>query len=62
MTGLTFLMYLLRKKPKHFVWYFYSSALPVQLNMYNVTQFHCCFVGEWPGGGVGSQGLDHYSS
>ena len=31
------LMYLLRKKPKHFVWYFYSSALPVQLNMYNVT-------------------------
>lgn len=40
MTGLTFfffLMCLLRKKPKHFVRYFYSSALPVQLNMYNVT-------------------------
>lgn len=25
-------------------------------------QFHCCSVGEWPGGGVGSQGLDCYSS
>lgn len=38
MTGLTFLKYLLRKKkPKHFVWYFYSSALPVQLKMCNVT-------------------------
>lgn len=48
-----------KKKPKHFVRYFYSSALPVQLNMYNVTVslFFC-----WPGGYVELHGLDHYSS
>lgn len=50
MSGLTFLMYLLRKKkPKHFVRYFYSSALPVQLNMYNVTVslFFCWQMAWW---------------
>lgn len=35
---LVWCMYLLRKKkPKHFVRYFYSSALPVQLNVYSIT-------------------------
>lgn len=38
-----------KKKPKHFVWYFYSSALPVQLNMYNVTVslFFCWQMAWW---------------
>lgn len=44
------------KKPKHFVRYFYSSALPVQLNMYNVT------VSLSFGGYVRLHGLDRYSS
>lgn len=39
-----FLMYLLRKKPKHFVRYFYSSALPVQLNMYGDCFTVCFFL------------------
>lgn len=38
-----------KKKPKHFVRYFYSSALPVQLNMYNVTVslFFCWQTAWW---------------
>lgn len=64
MTGLTFLMYVFaKKKPKHFVSYFYSSALPVQLNMYSITWlFHRFSFGRWPGGWVRLHGLDHYSS
>lgn len=55
MTEFDFFNVFAKKKPKHFVWYFYSSALPVQLNMYNVTvSLFFCWRGEL-------HGLDHYS-
>lgn len=49
-----------KKKPKHFVWYFYSSALPVQLKMYSVT-VSLFSVDKWPDGWIELHRLDHYS-
>lgn len=51
-------MYL--KKPKHFVWYFYSSAPSVQLNIYDVAVLFS--VGKGPGDYIVLHGLDHLSS